>query len=192
MKTLTQVIEIQVSEELSLREITLDDAVAVFNLIDANRDYLGKWLPFIKYSKHVADTETFIRSVTEKSNISELVFTITYKERLVGIIGFKDIDYANLKLEIGYWLEESQQHKGIMVRSCAALLRYAFKIIKINRVQIKVGVGNNRSNNIPKKLGFAFEGIEREGELITQDQFHDLEIYSLLKKEWVKQQSLLR
>ncbi len=189
MKTLTHVIEIPVYEDLLLREVTLDDAPAIFKLIDSNRNYLEKWLPFVKHSKRVSDTEAFIKSVSENNNLSEIVFTIIYKQQYAGIIGFKDIDYANLKLEIGYWLIESLQHKGIMVRSCTALINYAFKIMQMNRIQIKVGIGNKRSNNIPKKLGFTYEGTERDGEQLGPDQFRDLEVYSLLRREWIKQQS---
>jgi len=37
------------------------------------------------------------------------------------------------------------------------------------------------SKNIPKKLGFKFEGIERQGELLTGDFYTDLEVYSKLR-----------
>jgi len=34
----------------------------------------------------------------------------------------------------------------------------------MNRVQIRCGVGNDKSSAIPRRLGFTFEGIERAGE----------------------------
>jgi ribosomal-protein-serine acetyltransferase len=36
---------------------------------------------------------------------------------------------------------------------------------------------------IPKRIGFKFEGIERCGEK-HDNRFIDLEVYSLLRKEW--------
>lgn len=184
MKTKAPAIEIPVSEELLLREVSLDDAPAIFNLINTNREFLRKWLPFVDYSKAVSDTEAFISSVTAEDNTADLVFAVLLQGEHVGVIGFKSIDRTNLKLEIGYWLAEKQQQKGIMVRSCAKLVQYAFEKMQINRVQIKVGVGNIRSNRIPKKLHFSFEGTERDGELLSNGQFHDLEVYSLLRREW--------
>ena len=184
-------IEIPVSEDLRLREVSLSDAPAIFGIINTNREFLRKWLPFVDYSKAVADTEAFIKTVTAEGNTTDLVFVVLYQGQHVGVIGFKGIDPANLKLEIGYWLAEEQQHKGIMVRSCTALIKYAFDKMQMNRVQIKVGVGNTRSSSIPKKLHFTMEGIERDGELLSNGQFHDLEVYSLLRKDWQKAHSLL-
>lgn len=182
MKRKTQ--HIPVADSLQLREITLNDVPAIFQLIDTNRSHLRQWLPFVDYTKAVADTEAFVKSVTQEGNTSDLVFVIWHQNQPAGIIGFKSIDLINLKLEVGYWLAEDQQHKGLTVRSCSALTKYAFEQMQMNRIQIKVGVGNVRSSSIPKKLKFTFEGTERDGELLSNGRFHDLEVYSLLRKEW--------
>ena len=54
--------------------------------------------------------------------------------------------------------------------------------INLNRLMIKVARGNTQSIAIPTRLGFTFEGIERNGELL-HGQFVDLEVYSLLKSD---------
>ncbi|MFD2247067.1 GNAT family N-acetyltransferase [Pontibacter ruber] len=187
MTSATISLPITIAPNLYLRQAGIADAPAVFNLINTHRNYLRQWLPFIDQSQSVKDTEHFLRSVTAPGNRSDLVFAILYEEEVVGIIGYKQIDYVNQKLEIGYWLGEPYQGKGIMLRSCAALVRHAFNSMNMNRVQINVGVGNEKSSNIPKKLGFVFEGIERDGELL-HGRFHDLENYSLLKREWQAQE----
>ena len=64
------------------------------------------------------------------------------------------------------------------------LIDYAFDELELNRIAIKCAVGNQPSKNIPMRLGFVFEGIERDGELFPDGHFVDLEVYSLLKKEW--------
>ena len=63
------------------------------------------------------------------------------------------------------------------------LCDFAFHQLEINRIQIKCAVENKSSSNIPKRLGFSLEGIERQGELLTGDFFTDLEIYSKLKSD---------
>jgi len=55
--------------------------------------------------------------------------------------------------------------------------------MNFNRIQIKCGIGNTLSAAIPKRLGFVYEGTERQGERHSQE-FLDLEIFSLLKEEW--------
>jgi ribosomal-protein-serine acetyltransferase len=70
-----------------------------------------------------------------------------------------------------------------VTRSVERLCDFAFNELGINRIQIKCAVGNSASSNIPKRLGFIFEGIEREGELLSNGFFTDLEVYSKLKHE---------
>ena len=57
------------------------------------------------------------------------------------------------------------------------------KDLKLNRIQIKCANGNNASKNIPKRLGFVYEGLERNGELLSDGKYVDLETYSKLKSE---------
>jgi ribosomal-protein-serine acetyltransferase len=70
-----------------------------------------------------------------------------------------------------------------MTRAVKKLCQYAFEDLGINRIQIKCAVGNISSINIPGRLGFTLEGIERDGELLSGNKFTDLEVYSKLKSD---------
>lgn len=175
-----------IDEYLSLEKIKLLHAEMIFNCIDENREHLRKWLPFIDYTQRVRDTELFIRSIIDKPyGERDDVFVIWYKNEFAGLIGFKDTDFLNYKTEIGYWLAEKMTRKGIAIRSVKKLVNIAFRNLNMNRVQIRCGIGNTRSAAIPGKLGFRMEGIERDGERHT-GKYIDLEVYSLLKKEWIE------
>ncbi len=121
----------------------------------------------------------------QKPSSREMAFTITYLGKIAGLIGFKDIDRANRKFEIGYWITCENEGNGIVTRCCKSCIDLAFNKMKMNRVQIKCGIGNLRSVNIPKRLNFQYEGIERAGEM-NNNKFIDLEVYSMLKKDWKK------
>ncbi|AKD03783.1 GNAT family protein [Pontibacter korlensis] len=183
MKTTAPLLQLPVATDLYLRRATPADAAALYYIIDRDRPYLRRWLPFIDYSQDVADTEAYLKYVTAPTNTSDMVFVIVHEQEVCGLIGYKGIDKLNKKVEIGYWLAEGMQGKGIMRRSCQTLLSYAFEKLRMNRVEIRVGVGNDRSSNIPKKLGFTLEGVQRHGEILN-GHFHDLEIYSLLRSEF--------
>lgn len=178
---------IPIAEGLYLRPVAVTDAPALFSLIDKQRSYLRQWLPFIDSSLEVRDTELFLQYVSAKGNTHDKVFVIMYQHEVSGLISFKAVDYQHRKLEIGYYLSEQQQGKGIMRRSCQALVNYAFETMGMNRIQIKVGIGNFRSSNIPQKLGFKLEGVQHESEFLN-GRFHDLEVYSLLQREWQERQ----
>ncbi|WP_347158517.1 GNAT family N-acetyltransferase [Pontibacter chitinilyticus] len=183
MKSNTDPAILPITEGLYLRPASPTDAKALFHLIETQRDYLRQWLPFVDVSQNVKDTELFLQHVTAKGNRSDKVFVIMYHSELAGLISFKDIDYLNRKLEIGYYLSEDLQGNDIMRRSCQALVQHAFETMRMNRIQVKVGIGNVRSSNIPRKLGFQLEGVQREGEFLN-GTFHDLEVYSLLRRDW--------
>jgi ribosomal-protein-serine acetyltransferase len=175
---------LRIDENIELRQLKLTDAKDIFETIDSQRTYLGKWLPFVETTKDLTDSEMYVNSVINADiERFEYVFTIRYNGQFAGIVGFKDTDKANKKTEIGYWLSEKFQKKGIMTNSVDTLCNFAFKILNINRVQIKCAVGNLPSSNIPKRLNFKLEGVERDGELLSGNIFVDLEIYSKLKSD---------
>lgn len=175
---------IKIDNEIELRQLEVTDAIDIFEAIDNQREYLGKWLPFVIFTKTVSDSETFVNSVVNAPRERfELQFTVRRQDQFIGLIGFKDTDRTNKKTEIGYWLSEKYQKRGIITKSVEKLCDFAFNKLDLNRVQIKCAVGNQRSKNVPKRLGFKFEGIERQGELLTGNIFTDLEIYSKLKSD---------
>jgi len=172
---------IVVDNNIRLKEIGLEDAEAIFSTIINERDYLKKWLPFVELTREISYTRSFIENYLN-SDKQDLTCAIYYHDQFVGLIGLKDTDSANKKTEIGYWLSEAFQHKGIITSSCKTLIHFAFNNMNINRIQIKVAKGNLRSQRIPKRLGFKREGVERDGELHSRG-FVDLIIFSLLKAD---------
>lgn len=171
-----------VDNQILLKELSQQEVAPIFNIIDAEREYLGKWLPFVEYTLEITDTQNFIESL-EISETKDFTFAIYFDDKFVGLVGLKDPDYDNKKVEIGYWLSESYQHKGIITRSCKKLIDIAFNKLEMNRIQIKVATENLKSQQVAERLGFKYEGIEREGEL-HKCGFLDLKVYSLLRNEF--------
>ena len=167
-------------EDISLRPLQADDANDIYNMIDAQREYLGRWLPFVTTTTSMAVTQAFVDSAVGADNKT---YTIRDGDKFIGLIGFKATDNENRKTEIGYWLSDKHQGQGIMTRAVDCLCKYAFEGLELNRVQIKCAVGNTPSKNIPQRLGFQFEGVERAGELFPDGSFADIQVYSLLKND---------
>jgi ribosomal-protein-serine acetyltransferase len=176
--------ELIVVPTITLKILELSDSTVIFNAMDQNRNFLRKWLPFIDMTRAEKDTLAFIKSIVDDVERRQEIFTIWYNNEFCGLVGLKDIDYLNRKIEIGYWMIEKMTGKGIMIRSVERIIRFIFEELEMNRIQIRCGVGNNSSAAIPKKLGFLFEGIERQGER-HHTRYIDLQVYSLLKVEWV-------
>lgn len=178
---------INVSENIKLVPVKESDAEQLFQLIDSQREYFGEWLPFVKSLKSFEDERTFLQStLSAPEETRSMIYCILYENSIIGLISlmFHSTDKANKRAEIGYWISENFQKKGIMTNCAKTLITYAFTDLELNRVQIRCAVGNTKSRNIPKRLGFTYEGTERDGELLSSGNFTDIEVYSILKKEW--------
>jgi ribosomal-protein-serine acetyltransferase len=176
---------LNIDNSTTLKQLKLSDSTDIFNLINSERDYLGKWLPFVALTKEITDTEQFIKSIIEAPDEKrEYVFTIRRDNKFIGLIGFKDTDRSNAKTEIGYWLSETYQKQGIITNAVKELCNFAFNTLNINRVVIKCAKENIPSINVANRLGFVYEGTERDGEILTGGIYTDLKIFSMLKKEF--------
>ena len=175
---------LKVDDEITLKELEIDTAEKLFGLIDTNREYLREWLSWVDNTSSIDDTILYIQTLYNQNIYSErFVMEVRYNNELSGLIDYHKGDSVNLKAEIGYWLGEKFQGKGIMTKACVALIDYGFNKAGLNRVTIKCAADNKRSQAIPLRLNFKQEGIEREGQFFY-GRYHDVLVFSMLKSEW--------
>lgn len=103
--------------------------------------------------------------------------------RIVGSIGYHRIEWEHRATSIGYWIAEFAQGQGTVTRAARALVEHAFSVWKLNRVEIQVGVGNDRSRAVALRLGFTQEGVLRAAERVG-DRFVDHAVFSMLAGDW--------
>ena len=173
---------IEITKSIVLHPTTLESTTDIYNAIISERNYLRKWLPFVDFTQQESDTLAYVQSVIDNQ---EAQYSIYDADKFIGRIGFNHMDSVNHKAEIGYWIIEEAQGKGIVSRSVKELLTMGFTELNLNKVVIRAGVDNAKSRNIPEKLGFTLEGIERDGELLVDNKYTDLAIYGLLKREFL-------
>lgn len=172
------------SQEITLKVLEPENAEDLFTLTNKNREHLRTWLPWVDLTTEINDTEKYIKESLEKMNKGEGInFGIWYQEKLVGAIGFNYIHKINKSANIGYWLDQDHQGKGIMTESCKLLIAYGFEELGLNRIDISHAVGNIRSSAIPKRLGFTEEGHFRKSGFVN-GKFLDEIYYGLLADEW--------
>lgn len=168
----------------TIREAIYEDAGIIFDAIDKNRDDLRTWLPFVDGLKSVGDEQAFLSSSLQVPyEERDIVYMIEKGKSICGLIGFHFSDRANHRTEIGYWLLPEYRGKGLVTRAVHHLCLLAFFEKGFNRIQIRCAVGNAASNAIPQRLGFKLEGTERDGELLINGEYTDINVYSILKKD---------
>ena len=180
----TRAFSIPVRRSVELRFIQSEEAGALYALVDKNRAYLEKWLPWVPEQKGQADSLENIRKRIERAQAGEMLDLGIYRDgELIGSIGFSRIVREHKKASIGYWISEELQGKGIMTDCVHALVTYGFKELHLHRIRIQCSVNNKKSAAIPERLGFIFEGTAREDELLD-DHFESSKVYSILEHEW--------
>lgn len=185
-------ITFRIDDDVTLRQLSEDDAQSLFAVIDRNRTYLRQWLPWLDTSNNADDTLLFIRSTLEQfANNDGFAAGIYFREAVIGTIGFHKVDWLNRSVEIGYWLAEDCQGKGVVTKACKAFIDYAFGEWGLHRVQIRCAVGNAKSCRIPERLGFVKEGLQRQAEFLY-DHYVDLNVYGMLEDEWKQKKYTLR
>lgn len=178
--------KIKLNTAAVLRLLTPLDAPDIFNAIDTQRRYLAQWLPFVSGTRTIEDTLRYVRTSMLDFERGDYVFVIACEEQFAGLIGFKDTDRENRRTELGYWLREEYQGRGLMTESVKALCRWAFRKQRMFRVQIKCATENIRSRAIPERLGFVHEGTERGGARLANGRHTNLEVYSRLRTDKAK------
>lgn len=170
--------DLRIDEDLILKELKLGDELDLFQIIDSQRTQLGEWLPFVELTTSVEFTRKFVDTYIDSEGVAT-TWTINFQQKCVGLVGLKEFDFDNHKTEIGYWLSADFQGRNIMYQSCMQVIQYAFEELNMNRIQLKAGKLNKKSRTLASRLGFTFEGIERQGELHSRG-FIDLAVYGLL------------
>jgi RimJ/RimL family protein N-acetyltransferase len=87
------------------------------------------------------------------------------------------------QLEIGYWIHKDFVKQGLVTESTAALVKVAFDLLQIHRLEIHCDPENLASAAIPRKLGFTYEGTLRAKTRFL-DRWSDSMVWGLLDVEY--------
>jgi ribosomal-protein-alanine N-acetyltransferase len=108
-------------------------------------------------------------------------------DQVIGSCGF-NLPLRDFRLaEVGFELYPQYWRQGLMSEALRAVIDYAYSdryIIEINRIQAMTSLNNLASINLLQKFGFQQEGVLREYGY-WDGRFHDLRIFSLLRREWL-------
>ena len=171
------------SEDARLRLLEERDADELYRLIDANRGYLARWLPWAA-TESAEQVLAFIRSTRRQlADNNGIQTALIIDGRIAGVVGVLGISWTDRSTELGYWLAEEFQGRGAMTLAVRAYTSHAFRVWDLNRVELRAAVDNAKSCAIAERLGFTREGVLRQAERVA-DRVHDLAIYAVLASEW--------
>jgi ribosomal-protein-serine acetyltransferase len=172
-------LRLEILADCHLRPLEEADAPELYALIDANRDYLARWMPWAP-GQTLEGTLEFVRATRKQlADNDGFQAAIVRGGRIVGVCGFHAVNRQHRSTSIGYWLDEREQGQGIMTRSVRALVDLALHEWKLNRVEIRAAPENHRSRAIPERLGFSQEGVLKEAERVGE-RYLDSVVYGIV------------
>jgi [ribosomal protein S5]-alanine N-acetyltransferase len=168
------------TRRLTLRALRVEDADAMFAYLRDKR--LTKYVAW-EHHGSIEQTVFYLMTVEAAYRDSELKEWGVFADggaTLVGTCGFVRIDEAHARGEIGYTIGRAHQGRGYATESAAAVMRFGFEELGLNRVEAQVVSGNAASARVLEKIGMRREGVFA-GRVRIRGRFCDVEMWAKLR-----------
>ena len=174
------------TRRLVLRPFRRRDVGPLHEAISVSLDDLQPWLPWVEgYDRGVS--QRFIReSVAAWAERRAYDFTVRLIDdpgRHIGNVSIWTTSAQNEIGEVGYWIRSDETGRGYGAEATTRIVQIGFEEMRLHKVQLRIAVGNVRSERIAENLGFAFEGTLRD-EVKVANTWLDHTVWSLLEDEW--------
>ena len=159
-------------------------AASLFEVIKRNKQNLSSWISWVAAIQSLNDVKKLLweQQLFNKGG-QAFTFYVLQQDLIVGSVAFTKIHKRDRIGELGYWMAQSAQGKGLTTHSCNRIIEYGFQNLNLNRIEIRVPSTNHKSLAVAKRLDFHWEGKLREA-IFLNDRFHDLEVFGLVKKDY--------
>lgn len=113
-------------------------------------------------------------------------FVRTESGDLAGVINISEIVRGSfLSGYLGYYAFEPHHNRGYMTQGLKAVLREAFRVLQLHRLEANIQPGNEGSRRLVKGLGFRLEGFSPRY-LKIGGSWRDHERWALTVEEWAR------
>jgi RimJ/RimL family protein N-acetyltransferase len=168
-------------EVIQIRPYNIADAQDLWVAARESFNELNPWMPWCHVNYDMQESRTWMdQQVKEFDARTAFEFAILADDRYVGGIGLNQIDKANRRANLGYWVRTSSTRRGIATEAVQQLFQWALENTDLYRVEIVIGVGNVASQRVAEKAGATREGVLR-GRLILHNVAHDAVMFSLTR-----------
>lgn len=171
------------TERLILRKYQLSDAQDMFKNYAAD-ERVTKFLSWPPYT-NTADIEEFLRErIAEYADPSNYHWAIEMNGEMIGSISVIGGSDYHRNCEIGYCLGYEFWNKGIMAESLAAVIKFLFEEVGMNRIIAKHNEKNPASGRVMQKCGMTHEATFREHYHMNDGNYYDSILYRILRSEY--------
>lgn len=170
---------------ISIVPVAPGHARALASLVESNIEHLHAYLPAVTALASIEAAQAHLQTASARAQQGDAYeWHLFMGKNLCGAIRVKDIDHADRKANIGYFIGSQFQGKGIVTSSVRAVLSHCFDSLGLNRVELHCAVGNKPSMRVAERLGFTHEGLLRQDKFLN-GVFVDQHVYALLRDDFV-------
>jgi RimJ/RimL family protein N-acetyltransferase len=167
-----------------IRPLKLEDYDAYFHLTRSKET----WQFFNKDLSVESEIRNwFDEALKDKAEGKRMPFTIIDKDtkEIAGSTSYGNISFFDKRIEIGWsWLGPGYIGMGVNKHVKFSLISYAFEVMKMERVEAKTDVLNEKAKGGLIKAGMIPEGVLRSHTQMHSDRRRDTIFFGLLKSEW--------
>lgn len=174
---------LRIAPDIKIVPVSQHHARQLAALIKENLPHLHTFLPAVATLGTVEAAQAHLKRVIAAADQGELYeWHIFRGDELCGAIRISQIDRADRKAALSCYIAADQQGAGVATSGLRAVIAYCFKHLDLNRIEWRCASENMASQRLAKRLGFSWEGMLRQAELLN-GEFVDLFVYSLLRQE---------
>ena len=170
------------SKRLVLRPFTLGDADDVQRL--AGAEEVADTTLNIPHPYADGLAEAWIESHADAFRERERVaLAITDSSAvLVGAISLR-LELGHERAELGYWIGVPYWGRGYAAEAAAAMVRYGFTELGLNRIHAHHLARNPASGRVLEKAGLTHEGFHR-AHILKNGRFEDIHSFAVLRADY--------
>lgn len=175
------------TERLVARCWSPADAALLRAGLDDNDQYLRPWIPWMREEPRSIEETTLRLRQARAAFDSDADFRYGLfepgEQKLIGEVALLTRVGPQAR-EIGYWIDRHLAGRGLATEATAAVVRVAFEIDRVERVEIHHSADNLASGAVPRRLGFTLDATMRRRAHDSDDVVRDLMIWSLFADEY--------
>lgn len=128
----------------------------------------------------------YIQSRYRAGDFYDWAIVVSSQNKMVGTCGFTEFNTEANSAEIGYVLNPAYWGYGLAPEAVAAVLRFGFVDLRLNRIEARYMEGNIRSRRVMEKVGMRYEGTNRES-MHVKGHYVSIGVCSILRSEYFQE-----
>ena len=165
-----------------IRPYASSDAPALYEAVRESIEHLRPWMGWCHADYTLAEAREWVdRHVALFAEKREHQFVVIDEDgALLGACGLNQVDSANRRANLGYWIRLSAAGRGCALAAVRLVAAWAWENTDLERLEIVVAVGNAASLRVAEKVGASREGVLAH-RLLIRETFHDAVMFSLVR-----------